>query len=787
MQSGTVKIVSRPLRFAFLVNPEDEEEILKAIQINTFLWGRMYNPIIPLFNEIPEEYEMIPGILTPQSLACGYIEAFDPDFIVLFKDDKLEKFDIGNRKILQYSEILHGAATEGFPNCGVGLFELLNYWIDSEFKYIRREPETFRIPEFDDSNKMFCSSVFGILNSKLDGIIKESYDKRLSISREQCSYENYIDFLKSDNVFLRRLSSMHINKRTGITNSCLYFFNAENIIDIIDYWNLRALGWEVLPIPKQSFSYDNIIAFATNYVIDYSGFNRYNPNLFIPANLLKGQGISQIELDKFVGNLKITVHPKHTGNRFYLQRWYPRIWDEQMQERDEATPCRIEADSVEHDVPNVNNRIRLKSLDPLFLKKLSNGWSRKAFYVNEIDIDVFGSSSDVFAEVIPECDRHLVTAFSGMDFSRWRFSKKGIHYIIKRRETHIYFESPKAENVFFSWLRSKGCESKFSDKGYIANQMVKCLGGLWGISSIRNKRLLELFKEMSTGKVIESTNFLKKIEGIAKLEEINIDPQRILQYLTDQGMFKLGIKIQCQICRQHSFYTLDKIGYELECPKCLNQFRFPSIETEKKAIWSYVSHGPFSLPDQAYGTYSVLLTINFFKHIVEGKITPLFSFISNVNGKDIEVDLGLFHRKHFSEDGSYHHIFAECKSKNNLKKDDFNKMEIIGKQFPESVLVFSTLKDRLRSSEIKGISRLVKNSRENWARHQPYNKILILTATELFTDFSLVESWKNASEEHKGLADYSVTDNLTELCEATQRIYLGIEHKHQWLEKRKQT
>lgn len=47
MPSGTIKITLRPLKLAFLVNPSNTNALLKIIQINTFLWGGTYNPIIP--------------------------------------------------------------------------------------------------------------------------------------------------------------------------------------------------------------------------------------------------------------------------------------------------------------------------------------------------------------------------------------------------------------------------------------------------------------------------------------------------------------------------------------------------------------------------------------------------------------------------------------------------------------------------------------------------------------------------------------------------------------------
>lgn len=44
MATGEVKQVLRPLKLAFLVEPNNDSEFLKAIQTNTLLWGGAVQP-----------------------------------------------------------------------------------------------------------------------------------------------------------------------------------------------------------------------------------------------------------------------------------------------------------------------------------------------------------------------------------------------------------------------------------------------------------------------------------------------------------------------------------------------------------------------------------------------------------------------------------------------------------------------------------------------------------------------------------------------------------------------
>jgi len=84
VSSGTVKVKLRPLRFAFLVAPDEPAAVLTAIQTTTFLWGGTFNPIIPYYRRIPKPLAQARGIrMGARAVVDGYLEAFDADAVVL--------------------------------------------------------------------------------------------------------------------------------------------------------------------------------------------------------------------------------------------------------------------------------------------------------------------------------------------------------------------------------------------------------------------------------------------------------------------------------------------------------------------------------------------------------------------------------------------------------------------------------------------------------------------------------------------------------------------------------
>jgi hypothetical protein len=167
-------------------------------------------------------------------------------------------------------------------------------------------------------------------------------------------------------------------------------------------------------------------------------------------------------------------------------------------------------------------------------------------------------------------------------------------------------------------------------------------------------------------------------------------------------------------------------------------------------------------------------------------ITPMLSFLAKKDGKEIEVDLGLFLKETKYGVTDTRLIFAECKNNNELNKDDVDKMKWLAKQFPGSVLLFATLKKEFTEREKRLLRPLVNSGRKLWKTELPYNPVLLLTATELLSDWGPPECWKAAGEFYKPFADkyQHFWMELIPLCDITQQMYLGLKPWNQWLNER---
>lgn len=781
MTRGTVKVKLRPIKLAFLVNPKDKESLLKAIEINTFLWGGTYNPIIPTYKQIPSKWKKFPyeKDLSAKSVVSGYLDNFDPDYVVPMGECVDYNLNIGHRKKIEnVSEILETVEKDGVPNYGVGLFEILNYFFQKELKFQRRYPEDICVPRFHPNFHLFLSGVFGVLPKNIDRIFWEHFAGPLEAKEIECSASNYAELLDLKKLFLRRMGNLYLEHRSP-WRKCIFFLDATKPLDIIDYWNLRAIGWNVMPVPKQFMRAEETKLPILNLISENYLPSHSNLEIHRRLTILKSRFISKIEHRHFLNSLE--------KSKIVSQTSYPRIWDENAREPDHAECCELEADTAEHDVSTEQKPIRFKTLDPKFIEQFGI-ISRKPSFANEIEWSL-SDDKRLFAEAIPEEDsKQALSIVEAIGLRHeMRLFRKGVIYLACRTERNLYLRGPHAEGVFTRWLESKGWTVKLSPPGRIAQQMLQQLRGIRGTWILASEGIIQLLGKMnrSDGKFLSAESVRGKIfrEIANEARVFRLKGEDILHHLVATKVFQLGMKIQCPICTKHSWYSVKGNDYELQCPQCLTQFSFPS--DFKKVKWAYRTVGPFSSPNQADGAYTVLLTLRFFWKIIfsDSAMTPLMSFTAKKDEMEIEADLALFFQESKSRHSKTDLIFAECKTFNSFQRKDADRMKDLGKVFPEAVLVFAKLAKSLSNEEKKILCSLVNRSRKNRKNGRPFNPILILTGIELISEEHFYQNWEKTEGIHAKLAESCIEANLLELCDLTQQIYLDIDSWDQWLDK----
>lgn len=780
---GSIEIKSRPLRLAYLVDPNDSKQVRTAIQLSSTLWGGATFPIIPLWKRMPKSWMERPLKSPPaEKVILGYLDAFDPDILVRISSAVPDLITATGRRIVGPDEIWGNLESRrrGMPHFGIGIFEILQDVFDKHFKYTPKYPVRVVFPQLPNQLPLFWSAVFGELPRNIaEALTKSNFTEALDIKTPQFELDHLLDLLKGDVVYPRRLVQHELKTRYRGTfgrDATVFFMDAANVADVIDYWNLRAIGRTVVPAPKQLLNHPQFVELVTDFIERSRRPWSHNPSVCDVASIIRSRRSAMDEMDAWARTLK----PKHPPNDestdgFYLlQHWYPRIWDEWARGKDGAEPGDAYGREESIEIPETAERkIRFKPVLPDFAKE--HGYTGEPRCVNEVGFRLYGES-EFLAEVFPSSTGDkLSKAIGGLTSFKgeWRVGRHGLVMLVKDAFTEPR-DIPAAEDIMFAWLSDLGWNPKLSTAGLLATQIHRHLEGNPQYV-LRNEKVLGLFEKMSGGTVKSDLSPVEKNE-ITNDRDITVGEvvtrvadERLYDYLVSKGIFRLGIRQQCPHCRRKAWYPLEAVRDTFTCPRCLRAFAAAGNLDAGK--WSYKVAGPFSVPGYADGAYAALLTAMFFdEHTMHTmRSTRVLSFEATAGEKKLEADMACLWQDSFYGERNEGVLFAECKTYDQFERKDFVRMRALAKSFPGAVLVFSTLRKTLTPKEVAGITSIAKAGRKYWKPERSVNPVLVLTGTELLSHFGPPYCWDEPIKKK-----FDNFHGLLGLCDVSQQIYLSL-------------
>jgi hypothetical protein len=786
---GTVNIKVRPLRFAFLVDPNNALQVRKSIKLACSLWGGMFFPVIPVYLRIPSSLRS--EVNKPDSaeqFVRGYIEAFDPDMLVQFCTRTPEYLKNLPIRIIKPSDVWRsGARVETHqPIHGLGVFDLLLDVFKECFKYNPRYPTRIAIPSIPSTYSIFWASVFGEYDDHVSAEIEREFAKHLDIDRPEVAPNSFKQLTDPSILFPRRLTCWGITTRRQSAfgnTSCVFYMDATSVEDVVDYWNLRASGRSVMPLPKQFAHVESFRQSIEEFLIELGRDSKRDNTSFPEAAFIRSRNSSMDEMTVYAKSLQFaSVEATVKPSDFYsLQHSYPRFWDEWSRNHDGGVCDTYTEDEDSFDLgKSPSAEMKLKPLLPRFVDK--HAYRSEAVCINEFDFGIYGAD-EFFAEVYPRsAGKNVSWAISNLG-EEWRIGRHGLVRPIGRHSAQSQ-SIPSSEKVFFAWLLDRGWKAELSASGILAKQIYKQLGGYpWLISK---KSVLGLIEHMNGGATARdgspkansgqalNDRALSVGEVKNKLQTAS-ENNSFYDSLIAKGIFKLGLGIKCPNCLRGSWYALPSIIDTMECPKCLQTFRAVGTIEQTTPNWQYRTTGPFSVPNYAEGAYAVLIALNALsdRWFISSRTTCVTSFnATSPNNRHIEADFAMLH-KSIGANSTEELVFGESKTYGLFDKTDFDRMRLIAKEFPGAILVFSTLRDSLSPREVTMLRSITKSGRKYWKPDRPINPVLILTGNELFDGKAPPDCWgDDAKEKFKNVND------LLSLCDATQQRYLGLDSWH---------
>jgi hypothetical protein len=781
----------RPLRLAFLVRPDDDDAIRAAIEVNTVRWGGQFNALVPVFRRTPSWWGDACGDRSPaNSIVRGYIEAFEPDYVVETRKGLGEGLDVEEGFLLSMEDVLSSERDDsvGF---GISVMELYRHLYHREFQFVRRDPGVIAVPQqADPSMAPFVAAVFGgFPRARKVGYFESGYREAFEAKEMSVVPSNLFKFALEIGTPLKMGKlDLEVRGRGRRADPALFFLDGNQPRDLIDFWNLRALGRLVIPIPKQWANdlLNPIQDFIRKNNIPY----RHNASMRHSTTLLKSRSVPDAEFDRFTSELG--VGGEHA---LAIQRWYPRIWDTWARDKDHALRCDVVAEEVDHQCELDDQSIEFLAPAPKFAERYAPTSDPRWAVVVRIRDYQAGSE---LAAVLPPGLRDLDRVLSTRELRSVTACTEGI--VLRtgcKRWTHRW-TLPDGSAVFRAWLSGRGLDSTLSGAGKIALRVIRTLGGY--LHPIAHVGVLKKLDEMSHGIAEfpiedgEADPKKRRARGAAVpanewlglLQRVNRGDlhksTREMEALTSKGVLQVGLRLRCTNCNQMNWYPLDDLDEDLRCERCLGRFRFPAAKPPKGDAWAYRTQGAFSVENYAQGGYAVALALGFLTHGLGAQATWTPNIeIKGPNGP-LEIDFAAWWRKWHFDSAAPSLILGECKSFG----EAFGKMEVARAQelariFPGAALAFVTLREALEPKEKHALGRLAMVGRRYLAAEKWRTPVLVLTAHELMSPMGVPICWQEAggqfakfARQHRGSYD------LEDLCDATQQLHLGLEPFSQW-------
>lgn len=797
MSSITVDVRLRPVRFAFLVRPEDARRTLEIFRICTCLWGGKYNPIVPYFKRIPQWWERKGyRFESARQIVNGYLDFFEPDFLVESEKGLSNGLGFNPKRVLQLSDVLVHAGDRNKHGRGLGVFDLYKELYRKEFQFVRRHKHNIvDVRPKDRSFELFTGCVFGSFpKSKNLDYLRQAFKDAFDPEQVTLDTTTFQKLHKSGYTSALQIGHAKIDVQyIDHSDPALFVLNAHEPRDLIDFWNLRAVRREVVAIPMQWL--DDVSDFCKDLIKRAHRPLQGNPHgVMVRATVMFSRSIPENQVEDL--HKKYFFVDQQGANE--LQPWYPPIWRPSPRFVVKTTRPMLTAEGKSTDVQITDDKadIRFEPLNVDFAPKYGNDYR----WANVVRLRAWGSTDRV-ATTFPCNYRNPSFPRLGIGGEHLLPTAEGLVFFPKYHGVHQHWTLPDGTTAINDWLKASMISVRLSDPGRATQQIIQTLGGFWGVRSIASLGIIELLNAMTRKPISRSAHYAEfrdKVHNAIRGDDLWRGKEH--ETLVERNAVQLGLELKCSKCGSWSWYSVKQLDYTLMCDLCLKQFNFPIIapSSSKNSRWAYRVIGPFALPNYAGGGYAASLAIRFFSEVVGSFDRSHVTWSAGQElilpaDKKVEADFILWYqRKQILEpDYPTEVVFGEAKSlgKDVFKDDDVDRMKVLAKAFPGAVLVFATLKEaaQISKNEISRIRKLAEWGRYyDRANRRTRAPVILLTGTELFTPHYLQESWKSKGGKRAALIGPGHVDisHLPTLADITQQVYLDMPSYHEWLEAR---
>lgn len=698
----------KPNRICFVVDPDSKESCLKAVSINTALWGGIYNPLISYQDD---------------SL-LKIADAFSVDFIVNLSGKELpkplqQKYE---RRFISEDDLTRSSSQKaGIKYLSVGYNILPIYrQIHREEIRISKEASRFSLMETTDPEwEPFVGFRFGtfshlpeVVPSFKDWFLQSFAAKATAFDPSKES-ESHFDVFPPIGVTSQGISIF--GNEGALSSHVVFVGDHKNLGDLIDFWTLRATGRKLLFIPLANF---DKWTRHLQWLIE-SGSYQINRHLKNQISILKSKSISKEDFDQ---TCKWIVAQKM--GELLIQTWFPKYLSETAHYGGDIKVMNLEIDSHEdHVFFDGENITPLKLISP---HPLHSDFSSYDFnWSTELRLSDFHSRSE-YTLVTPKSEsveELLQQMFlSGADTPP-KIGPSGPIVYCSGNDRNLYIHPLKTFDIFRAIFNDVGLEISISDPGRYVSQMISAMGGHLHfdcrIFKIRGVR--QILHYLSEGTTLTRGN-MNEIFSDTKSDQFGVnwvphlysdlriqnrpvvDFSTVFEILTEKRVIRPGLKFKCSTCSKVDWYHISDFDESFKCRYCFTSQR---TVLKSSSEWQYKADGIFQIEKSGQGSISVIPALWRVCHeadIHNTRYIPSFHVRSRDGEINVEIDYAVIATESLST--NFRLILGEAKSYTDIQKTD-RLRSVFQKLSCPTYLAFSTLKDAFSPTETATLRNLV--------------------------------------------------------------------------------
>lgn len=737
MATTVMSVKYRPIKVGFLVRDKNVEDLVKAAGINTLLWGGIYNPIIPVSEDNIDFCNQLLKLFSVDVLfAVSHtpeINKFINDNLFLrdsgYHDENIFYKDWNTKKyVLRYLDSIN----------------IVEYYYERDFKNKpKKHKSNFTLVKWEDTDA--CNNLFSILF----GYFPTSYN------------------LKDDfqNAFYRGLRSREVNITQGgsinkdlakyITpieatalelsgyggawrGNGLYIGSANDFLDLLYFWNIRAAGLTLGFLPKNFF--DRFGSFVRAYIKHLDEAPTSNLNII--------EDCVKIYYRNSHEDIRSLIKGFQKKKQFVFSHCDELIWNGLNVKPDmfyfdlQQTLASVDKSYIGHNVTTALPEKRF----------LGTGSDRRGGNVGlqhlVVSISPIGEFSYPEYTLKPPFIYELNEFYSRKimpdSWLRVRSEKDGIGIIIKEHENLLSLYPISRYKLIEKIFELAGFKADMSQAGLLANRIIHNMGDDYPLEACRVFKITgirKLISSLSVGESIKWSEATKIIwdNGFQKFENLFIEPRsrkkletnEVFNYLIKKKIFApklnflyriLGCRknFKCHNCKLKKKILLNSYTTNWECPFCGHSHFMPSciakdFQNQANKYWKFVRSGLFAKENNQEGAIPVILSLLVFSRIFEMNDSFTYSTSLNLkNSNKCEVDFCVLQ---YERGGKIQIGIAECKSEGQKinQKDVDNLKQVqdkIDKLGIDCYIIFSKTADSYEMEEIELFKSLDNEDRK---------------------------------------------------------------------------